>query len=68
MNYRTLTAIITFALLLLVIALFVFPTPGFFMVSSALVPVLIGVLAVGVVRAPEQGKERETEKDWYDSF
>jgi len=66
MNYRTLTAVITFALLLLVIALFVFPTPGFFMVSSALVPLLIGVLAFGVLRAPVQAKERETEKDWYD--
>lgn len=66
MNYRSLTAVITFALLLLVILLFIFPTAALFMIASALVPLLIGVLAFGVLRASVQAKDRETERDWYD--
>ncbi len=66
MHYRTLTSVITFALLGLVILLFIFPTAALFVIASALVPVLIGVLAVGVLRAPVQPEERQQDSPWYD--
>ncbi len=66
MHYRTLTSVITFALLASVIILFVLPTPVVFLIASAIVPVLIGVLAIGVLRAPVQPEERQQDAPWYD--
>lgn len=66
MHYLTLTSVITFLLLLLILALFFYPTATLFMIASGLTPLLIGVLAVRVLRAPVQAPERESDNDWYD--
>jgi hypothetical protein len=67
MSYTTITGLITMGLLLLVLFLAVFPTPGVFMVVSALVPVGIAMVALKVLRAPEKVIERKDDFPWYDS-
>ncbi len=66
MNYRTLTSIITFLLLVSLIGLFAWPSPAILMLVSALVPVLIGILAVGVLRASEKSAPPHHESHWYE--
>lgn len=66
MHYLTLTSVVTFLLLMLVLALFIYPTANAFMLASALTPLLIGVLAFRVLRAPVQAPERKNDGDWYD--
>lgn len=67
MDYRILSMLITVALFGLVALLFFIPTAFMFMLSSALLPVLIGVLTVGVLRSPagKEVKDREGDEDWY---
>ncbi len=67
MHYSTATGLITFGLLMLVLFLIIFPSPGIFMAVSAGVPVFIGILAVKILRAPEEVKERKDDGPWYDS-
>lgn len=66
MHYLTLTSVITFLLLMLVLVLFIYPTATAFMLASALTPLLIGILAFRVLRAPVHAPERKTDSDWYD--
>lgn len=66
MHYLTLTSVITFLLLMLVLALFIHPTAALFMIASALTPLLIGILTIRVLRAPVSPPERTGDGDWYD--
>lgn len=66
MNYRTLTSTITFLLLASLIGLFAWPSPTMLMLASALVPILIGILAVGVLRTPEKPAPPRHDSHWYE--
>jgi L-asparagine transporter-like permease len=67
MQYTTFTGVITLVLLMLVILLFFLPTPTVFMVVSGMVPIAILLLAVKVLRAPEEVSPRKDDGPWYDS-
>ena len=67
MSYTTITGLITMGLLLLVLLLAVFPTPGVFMAVSALMPFGISMIALKVLRAREKVIERKDDFPWYDS-
>ena len=68
MHYRSLAAVITFLLIFLLIGLMAVPTANFFMFASALTPILLGILVVGVLRSPAASDTRapRSEADWYD--
>lgn len=68
MHYRSLVAIISVALLGTVAVLFFYPTPLMYIVCSALVPLLLGVLVVGVLRSPagEATDDKKGPEDGYD--
>lgn len=66
MHYLTLTSVITFLLLMMILVLFIYPTATSFMIASALTPLLIGVLAIRVLRAPVHAPELKSDNDWYD--
>lgn len=61
------TFAVTMVLLGLMVALMAFPSASAFMAISAMVPILIGALAIRVLtdKDPQGIREKHGEADWY---
>jgi hypothetical protein len=68
MHYRYLAAIVLFLFMFLLIGLMAVPTAGFFLFASALTPILLGILVIGILQSPAASDARapRSEADWYD--
>lgn len=66
MNYKSLSAWIFVALVLLIVFMFLFPNNWVIGIGIVGVPILILVQTMIILKANEESKKEFSDEDWYD--
>lgn len=66
MNYKSLSAWIFVALVLLIVFMFLFPNNWVIGIGIVGVPILIFVQTMIILKASEESKKEFSDEDWYD--
>jgi ABC-type transport system involved in cytochrome bd biosynthesis fused ATPase/permease subunit len=66
MNFKSLSAWIFVALVLLVLFMFLFPNNWVIVIGTVGVPILILAQTMIILKANEESKKEFSDKDWYD--
>lgn len=67
MNYKSLSAWIFVALILLVVFMILIPSNWVIIIGTVGIPILILAQVMIILRANEESKKEFSDKDWYDN-